>query len=575
MMSEFDLVIRGGSVIDGNGEAAFSADVAVIGDRIVEVGKVSGVGRREISADGALVSPGFVDIHTHYDGQATWASRLQPSSWHGVTTAVMGNCGIGFAPVKSEDRDRLIQLMEGVEDIPGTALHEGLSWTWETFPEYLDALGQRSYDIDIATQVPHAALRVNVMGDRARAGSEANGTEIAMMAKLTKEAIQAGALGFSTSRSLHHQSVAGELIPSYAVGANELLAIARAVGETNTGVLQVISTQLVEEFPLLRELASVSGRPLSFSLLQDPKNPDGFRKALNLLDQARADGLQLLAQVACRPMGGIQSLEGNLHPFITNPEWKKLSHLSPAEQARQMKAPDVRDRIIEAQGRRILGPGETGEMLDEAVSNYDLMFPLEDPPNYEPDPSDSVAARAKREGRSAIELVYDLIAGGEMLYSVHYNYANGTIDGIGEMLRHCFTIPALSDGGAHVGLICDASFPTTLLQYWTRDREKDRLHLPFAIQRQTRDAAQAVGLFDRGVIAPGYRADLNVIDLQAMRLHRPEVHADLPAGGRRLLQRVDGYLNTIVGGVETYRNGEETGALPGRLVRGSQKPLSS
>ena len=565
-MAEHDLVVRAGTVVDGTGGPPRTADVAVREGRITEVGKVTGRGRREIAADGAVVAPGFVDIHTHYDGQATWESRLQPSSWHGVTTVVMGNCGVGFAPVRPGTEKWLIELMEGVEDIPGIALHEGLRWDWRTFPEYLDALDALPHDVDMAAQVPHAALRVQAMGERAAAHEEATPEEIALMARLAREGVEAGALGFSTSRTLNHKSISGELTPSYAVGADELVAIATAVGETGRGVFQLVSDfpDPEAEFALIRAMVARSGRPLSASLVQSPVAPEMHREVLRLIDAAQADGLPILAQVAARPVGMLLGLHNTLNPFMTNPVWRRLADLSPEEQAARMAEPQLRSEIVAAQ----TGEKDRSRLGGTLIHRYELMYELADTPDYEPSASDSIAARAERAGVSPVEVAYDVVAGGGMLYLTSLNYADGNLDAAHEMLSHPHTVPGLSDGGAHVGTICDGSFPTTLLQHWTRDRDGARLDLPFVVQRQARDTARAVGLLDRGVLAPGYRADLNVIDMDALRLHRPEVRYDLPAGGRRLLQRADGYRHTVVSCLETYRDGEPTEALPGRLVRG-------
>jgi N-acyl-D-aspartate/D-glutamate deacylase len=510
-----------------------------------------------------------VDIHTHYDGQATWESRLHPSSWHGVTTVVMGNCGVGFAPALPEHHARLIDLMEGVEDIPGVALHEGLAWNWLSFDEYLDALEARPHDVDLATQVPHAALRVHAMGARAAAYEEATPEEIALMAKLAKAAVRAGALGFSTSRTLNHKSIDGELTPSYDVGADELVAIAKAIGETGTGVLQLVTDfpDPAKEFALLRRMVEESGRPLSVSLVQFPQDTGRHKQVLAMLEQAWADGLEMRAQVAARPVGMILGLWNTLNPFMTNPVWRRLADLTPEEQAHRMREPELRAAILAAQTRE----KERNRLGGTLIHKYELMYELADPPNYEPPVSESIAARAQREGVDAVELAYDIVARGGMLYLVSANYAHGDLDDLHEMLVHPHTLPGLSDGGAHVGTICDGSFPSTLVQHWTRDRAGAKLDLPFVVQRQARDTARAVGLRDRGVLAPGYRADLNVIDVDGMRLHRPEMRADLPAGGRRLLQRVDGYEHTIVAGQETYTRGVETDALPGRLIRGPRK----
>jgi N-acyl-D-aspartate/D-glutamate deacylase len=565
-MAAHDLVVRGGTVIDGDGGPPRTADVAVDGDRIVEVGRVSGAGRREVDAHGAVVAPGFVDIHTHYDGQATWESRLQPSSWHGVTTVLMGNCGVGFAPARPEHHDRLIELMEGVEDIPGIALHEGLAWNWRSFDEYLDALEERPHDVDFATQVPHAALRVHAMGERAAAHEEATAAEIAQMAALAEAAVRAGALGFSTSRTLNHKSIDGELTPSYAAGADELAAIAAAIGTTGTGVLQVVSDfpEPVEEFALLRRMVAESGRPLSVSLVQFPQDAERHRQVLGMLEQAFADGLQIRAQVAARPVGMLLGLANTLNPFMTNPVWRRLADLTADEQAARMSEPAVRAEILAAQTRE----KDLGRLGGTMIHRYELMYELTDPPNYEPSASDSIAARAARSGYDPVELAYDILAGGGMLYLTALNYLAGNLDDVHEMLVHPHTLPGLSDGGAHVGTICDGSFPTTLIQHWTRDRAGAKLELPFVVQRQARDTARAVGLHDRGVLRPGYRADLNVIDVDRLRLHRPEMRHDLPAGGRRLVQRADGYRHTFVAGQQTYADGEPTDALPGRLIRG-------
>jgi N-acyl-D-aspartate/D-glutamate deacylase len=567
-MTEFDLVVRGGHVVDGSGSGGFTADVAVRDGRVAEVGRVAGSGRAEIDADGALVAPGFVDLHTHYDGQATWDSYLQPSSWHGVTTVVMGNCGVGFAPVALADHTRLVELMQGVEDIPGVALTEGLAWNWSSFPEYLDALERRPHDLDFAAQVPHAALRVHAMGARAAAREQATVEEIALMAKLAAEAIEAGALGFSTSRTLNHKSASGELTPSYAAGLNELTAIARAIGGTGKGVLQLVTDfddeSVPTDFTLIEAMVAAAGRPMSFSLSQGASRPDRFREILAFLERVNAEGHRLRAQVAARGIGIILGLDCTLHPFKANPAWQRISRLPVAEQARRMAEPALREEIL-------AGTVQTGNLIGGSfLDRFEVMFELTDPPDYEPDPSQSIANRAAAAGCSPVELVYDLLirhAGRGMLYVPFTNYVDGSLDGAGEMLVHQHTVPGLSDGGAHVGTICDGSFPTTLLAHWVRDRDHGALPLEYVIAQQARATAEAVGLDDRGLLAPGYKADLNVLDLDGLRLHKPEIHHDLPAGGRRLLQRAEGYRHTLVSGVPTYHDGEPTGALPGKLVR--------
>ena len=569
-MAEYDLVVRGGTVLDGTGSPERTADVAVTAGTIVEVGTVAGRGRLELQADGALVTPGFVDIHAHYDGQATWDHRLAPSSSHGVTTVVMGNCGVGFAPVHASNHDRLIELMEGVEDIPGSALHEGLSWEWESFEEYLDAVASVPHDIDLAAQVPHGAVRLHVMGERGAAREPASVDEIERMAEIVGAGVAAGALGFSTSRTMNHRTSRGEPTPTLTASADELVGIARGLGRIGRGVLQVVSDNADrdDEFDMFRRMVAESGRPLSFSLVQSPFEPDGFRSVLARVDRARDDGLAITAQVATRAIGLLFGLPCTLHPFMNNPVFAEIAGLPVAEQARAMADEGFKARLLEADAGdkvRKLGGG--------LIHRFEAMYELGDPPDYEPDPDDSIAARAARAGCDPVEFAYDLIAAGAgdtLLYLPALNFAGGHLDAVGEMLRHAHTVPGLGDGGAHVGTISDGSFPTTLLAHWGRDRAEGRIDLPFLLERQCRETARTVGLFDRGVLAPGYRADLNVIDFERLRPRRPEVHFDLPAGGRRLLQRADGYVHTVVAGQEIMRDGAPTGAFPGRLIRGPQ-----
>jgi N-acyl-D-aspartate/D-glutamate deacylase len=566
-VSEHDLIVRGGEVIDGTGTAARRADVAIDGGVITEVGDVDATATRVIDAGGLLVTPGFVDIHTHYDGQASWDERMIPSSWHGVTTVVAGNCGVGFAPVHDADHDRLIELMEGVEDIPGVALHEGLAWNWRSFPDFVDALAGRAFDVDVALQVPHAALRLHVMGERGARREPATEDDIALMAKIAREGIEAGALGFSTSRTLNHRSSRGELTPTLTAEADELVGIARAIGETGRGVLQVVSdfADLDAEFSLFRRMADESGRPLSFSLLQTRR--DSWRRLLELLDEANADGVRMRAQVAPRAVGLILGLECTLHPLLTNPVYRNIASLALADRVAAMSDPVFKAKVLEADAAQ---QRESGGRL---LGNFDKMWELGDPPNYEPDPASSIEARAAREQRDPLDLAYDVMlkdGGRGFLYRPVLNYDDGNLDPAGEMLAHDHTVVGLGDGGAHVGTICDASFPTTLLALWGRDRNHGRLPLEFLVERQTRATARTVGLLDRGVLAPGYRADVNVIDADALIARRPEIRHDLPASGRRLVQRADGYVATIARGEVTYQRGEALGPLPGRLVRGPQ-----
>jgi N-acyl-D-aspartate/D-glutamate deacylase len=570
-MSAHDLVIRGGTVVDGTGAPARSADVAISGGRVVAVGEVDGRGAREVDADGAVVTPGFVDIHAHYDGQATWDRHLSPSSWHGVTTVVMGNCGVGFAPVRTGDEQRLIELMEGVEDIPGAALHEGLSWEWRTFGEYLDAVDRLPHDADVAAQVPHGALRLHVMGERGARREAATADDIDQMAELAAEGVAAGALGFTTSRTINHRTSRGEPTPTLTAAADELVGIARGLGRVGAGVLQVVSDRMNtdEEFAMFRRMVAESGRPLSFSVVQSPFDPDGYAQVLERIASARADGLPITGQVATRAVGLLLGLQCTLHPFMLNPVYAEIARLPVAEQVRVMADPGFKQRVLEA----ATGEKARGKLGGTLIGRYDHMFELGDPPDYEPDPADSVKARAERQGRPVEDLVYDLLVsdqGRTLLYLPALNYAHGNLDAVGQMLAHPATVPGLGDGGAHVGTICDGSFPTTLLTLWGRDRGRGRLGLPFLVQRHCRDTARTVGLLDRGVLAPGYRADVNVLDFEHLEVRRPEVRYDLPAGGRRLVQRARGYLHTFVAGVETYSDGEATGELPGRLVRGAQ-----
>ena len=572
-MADHDLVIRAGTVIDGTGAPRRTADVAVTDGVITEIGAVGGRGRREIQADGALVTPGFVDIHCHYDGQATWDERLQPSSWHGVTTVVMGNCGVGFAPVRPTDHERLIQLMEGVEDIPGAALAEGLSWDWTDFAGFLDAVDGRPHDLDVAAQVPHAALRLHVMGERGSHHEEvATPEEVAEMGRIAAAGIEAGALGFTTSRTRNHRTSTGEFTPTLTAARAELVGIAEAVGATGTGVLQMVGdfVDLDHEFDTLLEMMRASGRPLSFSLAQSPLAPDQYRVLLGRLADANRDGLTMRAQVAPRAVGLLLGLDCTLHPFMTNPVWRELAGRPAAEQAAAMADPDFRRRVLDAQA----GGKERGKLGGGLIGMFDRIFPLGDPPDYEPDPAEAVTGQAARAGVTPEEWAYDFMlgdSGAAMFYVPFLNYADGNLDATREMLAHPNTVPGLSDGGAHVGTICDGSFPTFLLTHWGRDRRRgERFELEWLVNQHTRETARTVGLGDRGVLAPGMRADINVIDFDRLAIARPEMHHDLPAGGRRVLQRASGYRHTLVAGVETYADGEATGALPGRLVRGAR-----
>jgi N-acyl-D-aspartate/D-glutamate deacylase len=568
-MAQFDVVIRGGTVVDGTGAPPRTADVALADGKVVAVGsgdEVAGTAAREIDADGALVTPGFVDIHTHYDGQATWDSQLLPSPWHGVTTVVFGNCGVGFAPVRHHDHDRLIELMEGVEDIPGAALHEGLTWEWESFPEYLDAIDRRPHDIDLAAQVPHGALRLYVMGERGANRDEATAEEIADMGELVRQAVEAGALGFTTSRTLNHRTSRGEPTPTLTASEPELVGIASAMGASGKGVLALVSDFLDvdHEFGIFRHMAAASGRPLSISIAQADRMPDQWRKVLDHIADANADGLEVRAQVAARAIGALLGLQATQNPFRMHARFKALSGLPLAEQVATMRDPGFREALL--QDEAALG--------DQFHLRFEKMFRLGDPPDYEPRAEDSLAAEARRRGTTPWEVAYDALLedeGRNLLYVPFLNYAGGDLEVVRAMHLDEHSIPGLSDGGAHVGTICDASFPTSMLTHWVRDRSRgERLELASVIRRQTRETARAVGLLDRGTLQPGMKADVNVIDFDALTLHKPEMSFDLPAGGKRLLQRAEGYRHTFVSGAEVYADGEHTGALPGRLVRGHQ-----
>jgi N-acyl-D-aspartate/D-glutamate deacylase len=571
-MTAIDLVIRSGSVVDGTGGQARTADVAISGGVVVEVGQVSGTGHREISADGALVTPGWVDLHTHYDGQVTWDNFLAPSSWHGVTTVVMGNCGVGFAPVHDGDRERLIELMEGVEDIPGTALHDGLKWDWNDFGEYLEAADRLPHDIDFGVYVPHDPLRVYVMGDRGARRQEATEDEIAEMGRLAFEGVQRGALGFSTDRLGLHRTSRGEHPPAYGAAARECIAIAEAVGRGGKGILQLVSDfdDVDAEFAMLRGMVERSGLPLSFTLTYryEDREQRRLRSLLAGIESANADGLRILGQVAPRSIGFLYGLDCMMNPFSANAVYQEIADLPLAEKVAIMKRAEFRDRLLANVTDK--PDFRTG---GNRLTKWDLMYELSDPPDYEPNPADSVAARAARAGRDPAEVAYDLLladGGSGMIYVPSVNYPDGNLDVVKEMLEHRYTLPGLSDGGAHVESICDASFPTTLLAYWGRDRPRGRLDVPYIVKQQCADTAAFAGLRDRGVLAPGYRADVNVIDFEGLGLRRPHFQQDLPAGGKRLMQAATGYLHTIVAGVGTYEDGVATGALPGRLVRGDR-----
>ncbi|WP_315702694.1 MULTISPECIES: N-acyl-D-amino-acid deacylase family protein [unclassified Bradyrhizobium] len=569
MTQQPDLVIRGGTIADGTGGALYEADVAIAAGRISEVGKVQAKGRDEIDAKGKLVTPGFVDVHTHYDGQVTWTDEISPSSQNGVTTAIMGNCGVGFAPCRPADHQRLIQLMEGVEDIPEPVLSAGIPWEWESFPDYMDWLSKRNFDMDVGAQLPHAALRVYVMGERGARRDPATADDNRAMAALAGEAVHAGALGFSTSRTLNHRTSTGDYTPTLKAGEDELTAIAGAMQTAGRSVLQFVLdiSTIHEDLPMMLRVAETTRCPISFSVTQNDRAPERWRQTLAEINAAATRGLSVTTQIAARPVGLLLGLELSRNPLQTHPSYQAIAHLPLAERVARMRQSEVRAAILSEQARA----------TDDPLffrPNYDKMYLLGDPPDYEQPPENALGAKAQRLGRRPEELAYDAMLsdnGRGMLYVPFLNYADGNLDATFEMLRDPSAVPGLSDGGAHCGIICDASFPTYLLTHWTRDRKRgEKLSIPFVVTAQSRKTALSVGLSDRGLIAPGYKADVNVIDYDRLHLHPPKVHYDLPVGGRRLMQQVDGYEATIVSGVVTRRNGEATGAHPGRLIRGAQ-----
>jgi N-acyl-D-aspartate/D-glutamate deacylase len=572
MAARYDLVVRNGSVIDGTGADAREADVAVSNGKIVAVGRVAESGREEIDAKGKLVTPGFVDIHTHYDGQAVWDSHTAPSAWHGVTTAIMGNCGVGFAPCKPADRIKLVELMEGVEDIPAPVMHEGLNWQWETFPEYIAALDRRPRDIDLCALLPHAALRVYVMGDRAIRHEKATADDIATMRELTSEAIRAGAFGFSTSRTISHKTLAGDYTPTLRANEDELMGIARGMQDAGAGFLEMVSDwnepDAKSEFAMLRRVVERSGRTAVFSLTQrhEKERSEVWRELMGYADAAARDGLSIRPVAPPRPIGLLLGLEGSQNPFSGTPSYKAIATKPLAERVKIMQDSDFRTKILSEDPIT----GSTFPLIKRLM--YTQMFRFGNPPNYMPRRDDSIAAMAERQSRTAPEVAYDVLiedGGRNFIYAPLVNYYNFDLSASEAMLDNPNVIMGLGDGGAHVGFILDAGYPTWLMSYWGRDRQ--RWSVPEVIRRLTSDTAAAAGLGDRGVIRVGKKADLNVIDFDKVGFDRPYVTFDLPAGGRRLLQKASGYEATIVSGAITYRHGEATGNLPGKIVKGQQR----
>ena len=571
-MADFDLVIRGGSIVDGTGRPAFNGDLAVKDGLIAAVGTFEGTGNQEIEAVGLTVTPGFVDIHTHYDAQATWDPYLTPSSLHGVTTVVMGNCGVGFAPCKEEQQQELIDLMEAVEDIPGIAMTEGLKWEWETFPEYMDALEKKPLAIDVGVQVPHCAVRVYTMGQRGIDNEAATQDDIEQMKAIVKEGMDAGALGFSTSRTDLHNSKSGDPVPGTFAAKDELFGIAEGITSHGGGIFQIAAThvEMDKEFAWMKEMARDQNCLVTFNLQQIDQAPNLYKKLLSSLDEAHAEGItRIRGQHSGRPVGVLMGWQASVNPFITTQAYLDIANLPWNERLEKLRDPVMRHRIINDD------PMSFGEFADFVTRTFDKMYPMRGKENYEPSPEESVAAIASAAGQRPEEVAYDAMLeqdGLGMLYFPLFGYSNSDFSAIEELLKHPHVGLSLADGGAHVGMICDGSTPTFMVTHWTRDRTRgDKLPLEQIIKIQTKDTAAQYGLSDRGVLAAGMKADINVIDLNRLRILPPTVEFDLPAGGKRLYQIAEGYRATIVNGRLIYENGKPTGELPGRLIRGPQE----
>ena len=580
----YDVKIVGGALVDGTGAASRRADIGIKDGKIVAVGDAPDQATRTLDADGHTITPGFVDVHTHYDGQASWDADLAPSCFHGVTTAVMGSCGVGFAPVRPEHHDKLVELMEGVEDIPGSALAEGLTWEWETFSEYMDALDRVGHVMDVGCQVPHDVLRVYVMGERAFAGSDATDDDIAKMRAVIEDALDAGAVGLTTGRSDNHRSAVGDYTPASEATLAELTGIAKAFQGRNKGVLQAVSDfdhhlgsdKFDHEFDLIEAMhEATGGRPLSVSLMQRDAVPGQYKRILKRMEAIAAKGRTARVQVAPRPIGVILGFETTFHPFMGFPGYKEVHHLPLAERVKALQDPERRTRILSERSEPVAGDGSMlPKLADDLLAQVDMlsmrMFRLGDPPDYEPKFEDSLFAEAQRKGIKPLAAIYDALledAGKALLYFPLYNYTAMSLDAVREMLTHPLAIPGLSDGGAHVGTICDASFPSFLLSYWGRDRPKGRIPLETLVEMQTGRTAKHLGLDDRGVIAVGKKADVNVIDMSRLSLGRPTLTPDLPAGGKRLLQGASGYRYTLVSGQVVLENDALTGTRAGKVVR--------
>ncbi len=569
-----DLVIRGGTVVDGTGCAPFTADIAIDGDRISLVGTVTAEGREEIDATGKIVSPGFVDVHTHYDGQATWDDEMAPSSWHGVTTVVMGNCGVGFAPAKPDKHDWLIGLMEGVEDIPGTALAEGMTWNWETFPEYMDALEELPRTIDVATHVPHGAIRAYVLGDREKPGAVPTDDDVEQMSKIVEDGLRAGALGFSTSRTVLHRSVDGELVPGTTATKEELIGIGRAMGRVGYGVFEMASdlNREWDEFGWMGDLSRETGLPVTFAALQSIAKDQPLEEQIANMRAENDNGANIVAQIALRGNGIIMAWQGTVHPFVRKPSWEAIADLPWEEKYARLNDPEFKAKLIFEASL----PAENVDMAPVqfiVTDGWAMHYQMDDGFNYEPTAEESINARANAAGVTPAEYAYDLLMsddGKGLIYLPILNYIDGNLDFLHALQHADDTVNSLSDGGAHCGTICDAASPTFMLEHWVKNRERGTITIENAIKRQCLDTARLYGLHDRGVLKPGYLADVNVIDMDRIKLGKPWLAFDLPAGGKRLLQKADGYDYTIKSGQVTFKGGIVTDKRPGGLIRGPQ-----
>ena len=579
----YDYFIKNATIVDGLGDKPYSGDVAIESGKIAAVGKVDGSAKETINADGAYATPGWVDVHTHFDGQVSWDDKIDPSFSHGVTSVVMGNCGVGFAPCPPGGERGMIELMEGVEDIPGTALFEGIEWgEWETFPEYIDYLGTKQYTLDVGTQIPHSAVRNYVMGERALRHEDATSDDLEAMSKIVREGLNAGALGFSTSRTIGHRSILGEPIPGTFAEKAELLAIGRAMKEVNKGVFQAVPAGVVgdiagpekwtteQEVELFAEIARESGRSCTFTLAQNGNRPEQWRRCLDIVEKANAEGISITPQIATRPIGFVTSIQ-TYHMFQRRETFLKLSGLPLTQLLAELKKPDVKAAILADKDVPPTEPGAMANIFGMMAMAAPMMFPIEMPINYEPEASGNMGALAAAAGKDINEFMYDYLTageGGQFAILLGANFVDGSFSVMEDMIRHPNTTIGLSDAGAHVNLIFDAVGPTYQLTHWVRDRTRgDRMPIELMVRKQTHTNAQLFGMTDRGSLQVGKRADLNVFDLDRLGLGRLEVHHDLPAGGSRILQSAEGYLNTFVAGVKTRENDQDTGARPGRVIR--------